>query len=57
MRLPAWLAKLLAWIFPRIEYDAILQCERCGREITITPEMSEAEMHEIVTAHERFFHS
>ena len=57
MRLPAWLAKLLARIFPRIEYDAILQCERCGREIAVSSEMSEAEMHESVAAHERFFHS
>jgi hypothetical protein len=57
MRLPGWLAKLLARIFPCLEWTAALRCELCGREIELTQGMTEAEMNAVAEAHDRFFHS
>ena len=56
MRLPGWLARILSWIFPSTEYYAIFECQRCKREIVVTPEMSEIEMAEALAAHDGFFH-
>jgi len=58
MKFPGWFVRLLLLIGLGhfIEFDPILKCQDCGREIELGLDASEEDWDQACDAHDRFFH-